>query len=222
MRAYIDKIDITGDKKLVVKGTLSRPNIEVKLTAHAYVTQPENGIWDYTLRLSSHDATIPDQMVPFKAEATWTGSEDANGVRIVQPTIGEDEPDHETILLKAKRVDVFTSEQENNLILDRAVYDMASAQLIIDVRYAGGSFVHDFALEWDGITRESYPPQYDFRIVDLSEYDPSRAIIPAQLRFDIDTPLVTLDTPAIINLTTVVSAKLIQVEVGYSSGERLA
>lgn len=222
MRAYIDNIDITGDKKLVVTGNLSRANIEVNLTPHVYVTEPENGIWDYSLELTSTADTGSDQMIPFRVEAPWTGSEDANGVRIVQPTIGEDEPDHETILLKAKRVDVFTSEQDNTLILDRAVYDMTNAHLVVDVRYAGGSFVHDFALEWDGISRESYPTQYDFRIVDLSEYDPSRAIIPAQLRFDIDTPLVTLDTPAIINLTTVVSAKLIQVEVGYSSGERLA
>lgn len=213
MRAYIQQIDITTDGKVVVTGLLSRTNLEAKLQEHIYFKEPEDGIWGYTLEVISTSVFGADIIVPFVVEAPWTGNEGANGVRITQPTLPPEQADYETVQLKVKKVDNFTKEQSNFMVIKGASFDKPTNQLIIDINYGGGCFPHLFSLEWDGLSLESFPPQYNFILVDLSEYDPCRAILPAQLRFDIDTPNVQLDRPSVINLGTVRSNRQIKIDI---------
>lgn len=213
MRAYIQKIDITSNGKVIVSGLLSRTNLDVKLNEHIYIEEPEDGIWGYTLEVVPTSVYGADMMVPFSVEAPWTGNQDANGVRVIQPTLEPSSDDYETIQLKAKKVPSFTSEQSNLLILNGASYDKTSQQLIVDVNYGGGCFPHSFALEWDGQTLESAPPQYNFTIVDLSEYDPCDALLPAQLRFDINTPEINLQRPSTINLGTIQNKRQLKIQL---------
>ncbi len=152
-------------------------------------------------------------MFPFVVEAPWTGNDEANGARITQSTLQPEQTDYETVQLKVKKVTNFTKEQANFTILKGVSFDKSVNQLIIDINYGGGCFPHLFSLEWDGISLESFPPQYNFNLVDLSEYDPCKAILPAQLRFDIDTPNIQLDRPATINLVTVGSNRQIKIEI---------
>jgi hypothetical protein len=76
-----------------------------------------------------------------------------------------------------------------------------------------GVVVFHIFSHWNGISFESFPAQYNFTLVDLSEYDPCKAILPAQLRFDIDTPNIQLDRPSTINLGTVNSNRLMKIEI---------
>ncbi len=213
MRAYIQQIDITADGKVVIKGQLSRTNLEVKLIEHIYIQEPQDGIWGYTLEVVPTSVFGADMMVPFVVEAPWTGNDRANGVRITQPTLDPEHVDYETVQLKVKKVETYTAEQANLLILNGASFDKSTNQLIIDIKYGGGCFPHLFSLEWDGLTLESAPPQYNFRLVDLSEYDPCKAILPAQLRFDIDTPDIQLDRPSTINIGTIRNNGQISLEI---------
>lgn len=213
MRAYIQQIDITTDGKVVITGQLSRTNLKVKLNEHIYTKEPEDGIWGYTLEVIPTSIYGNDMMIPFEVEAPWTGNPEANGVRITQPTLEPDQANYETIQLKVKNVESFTAEQSNLLILKGASLDESSKQLVIDINYSGGCFPHLFSLEWDRLSLESSPLQYNFKLVDLSEYDPCRAILPAQLRFDIDTPEVQLDKPSIINLSTAKGNGQIKIEL---------
>lgn len=213
MRAYIQQIDITTDGKVVVTGQLSRTNLDVRLNEHIYIKEPKDGIWGYTLEVIPTSVFGADMMVPFVVEAPWTGNHEANGVRITQPTLQPDQTDYETVQLKVKKVESFTEEQSNLLVLKGASFDKSAKQLIIDINYGGGCFPHLFSLEWDGISLESFPPQYNFNLVDLSDYDPCRALLPAQLRFDIDTPEIQLDRPSTVNLGTVSGNGQIKIEL---------
>ena len=160
MRAYIQQIDITTDGKVVVSGQLSRTNLHVKLIEHFYVTEPENGIWSYTLEVIPTSVFGSYMLVPFSVEAPWTGNESANGVTIIQPTLQPNESDYETVQLKIKKVNSFTTKQANFIILKGATFEKSTNQLIIDINYGGGCFPHLFSLEWDGSSLESFPPQY--------------------------------------------------------------
>ena len=213
MRAYIQQIDITTNGKVVITGQLSRTNLDVRLNEHIYIKEPEDGIWGYTLEVIPASVFGADMMVPFVVEAPWTGNHEANGVRITQPTLQPDQTDYETVQLKVKKVESFTEEQSNLLVLKGASFDKSTNQLIIDINYGGGCFPHLFSLEWDGISLESFPPQYNFNLVDLSDYDPCRALLPAQLRFDIETPEIQLDRPSTINLGTVRGNGQIKIEL---------
>lgn len=213
MRAYIQQIDITTDGKVVVSGQLSRTNLNVNLNEHIYTKAPKDGIWGYTLEVIPTSIFGADMMVPFSVEAPWTGNENANGVRVTQPTLDPDEPDYQTVQLKVKKVENFTTEQANLIRLKGATFDKLTNQLVIDINYSGGCFPHLFSLEWDGLSLESFPPQYNFNIVDLSEYDPCKALQSAQLRFDIDTPGIQLDRPSVINLGIAGSGRQIQVDI---------
>ncbi|TYP99234.1 hypothetical protein C7447_102556 [Tenacibaculum adriaticum] len=213
MRAYIQQIDITTNSKVVVTGQLSRTNLEVRLNEHIYVKEPKDGIWGYTLEVIPTSVFGADIMIPFVIQAPWTGNEGANGVRITQPTLQPDQTDYETIQLKVKKVDNFTKEQSNFIIIKGGSFDKSTNQIIIDINYEGGCFPHLFSLEWNGISLESFPPQYNFILVDLSEYDSCKAILPAQLRFDIDTPNIQLDRPSTINLGTVNSNRQIKIDI---------
>lgn len=213
MRAYIQQIDITTDGKVVVTGQLSRTNLNVKLNEHIYIKEPEDGIWGYTLEVIPTSVFGADMMVPFVVETPWTGNQEANGVRITQPTLQPEQADYETVQLKVRKVESFTEEQSNLLILKGASFDKVANQLIVDINYGGGCFPHLFSLEWDGLSLESFPPQYNFNLVDLSDYDPCRALLPAQLRFDIDTPEIQLDRPSTINLGTIRSNGQIKIEL---------
>ncbi|MCB0488193.1 MAG: hypothetical protein R2820_13945 [Cyclobacteriaceae bacterium] len=214
MRAYIKQIDITPDGKVVVSGHLSRTNLNVRLTEHLYVREPDDGIWGYTLEVIPTSVFGADMMVPFAVAAPWTGNQQSNGVRISQPTIDPSEPDYETVQLKVKKVSTYSTSQANVIILKGASFDKSTGQLIIDITYSGGCFPHLFSLEWDGSSLESAPPQYNFTLVDISEYDACRALLPAQLRFDISTPGVQLDMPSVINLGTIRQGNQIRVEIG--------
>lgn len=213
MRAYIQQIDISNDGKVIVSGQLSRTNLNAKLIEHEYVAEPQDGIWSYTLMVIPTSVIGADIMVPFKVEARWTGNESANGVRIIQPNLKPNESDYETIQLKVKIVESFTSKQENLTVLKGASFIKKNNQLIVDINYSGGCIQHLFSLEWDGLSLESNPPQYNFILVDLSDYDPCRAILPTQLRFDIDTPSVQLDRPSIINLGTIRNKGQVQIRI---------
>lgn len=213
MRAYIQNIDITTDGKVVVSGQLSRTNLNANLNEHIYTKAPEDGIWGYTLEVIPTSVFGADMMVPFSVEAPWTGNEAANGVRITQPTLHPDQSDYQTLQLKVKKVDTFTTEQANLIMLSGATFDRSTNQLVIDINYGGGCFPHLFSLEWDGLSLESFPPQYNFNLVDLNDEDPCKALLSAQLRFDIATPGIQLDRPAVINLVTAGSGRQIQVEI---------
>lgn len=213
MRAYIQQIDITADGRVVVSGQLSRTNLSVQLSEHIYAKEPEDGIWGYTLEIIPTSVFGADMMVPFSVEAPWTGNENANGVRITQPTLDPNESDHETVQLKVKKVNSFTTKQANFTNLRGATFNQKANQLIVDINYSGGCFPHLFSLEWDGLLLKSSPPQYNFNLVDLSDYDPCKAILPAQLIFDIDTPDIQIERPSVINLTTTRGSKQIRVDV---------
>ncbi len=213
MNAYIQKIDLTNDKKVIVSGQLSRTNLKANLVEHVYVQEPKDGIWGYTLEVLPCSAFGANMMVPFSVEAPWAGNEHANGVRITQPALHPNEPDDEIIQLKVKSVKTFTTEQANLTALKGAFFDQPANQLVVDFTYSGGCFLHSFSLEWDGSSLESSPPQYHFNLVDLSEYDPCQAIVPIQLRFDIDTPGVQLDRPSVIHLRTAGNDRQIKIEI---------
>lgn len=213
MRAYIQQIDITTDGKVVIKGQLSRTNLKVNLLEHIYVKEPEDGIWGYTIEVIPTAVIGADVMVPFVVEAPWTGNEEANGVRITHSNLDPNHVDYETVQLKVKKVDSYTTEQANLVSLTGACYDKSTNQLIIDVNYGGGCFPHFFSLEWDGSIVKSSPPQYNFSLVDFSELDPCEAILFAQIRFDIDTPDVQLERPCVINLSTLKSKKQIKIKI---------
>lgn len=213
MRAYIQSIDFTTDDKIVVSGQLSRLGLEVKLIEHIYIEPPHDGVWGFNLEVIPVSNFGPAVMVPFVVEATWTGDSNANGVRIIQPALTPQEEDYETVLLKAKKVTQFTNTQENLTVLEAASYDKNKKQLIIDVAYGGGCFPHQFELEWDGLTLESFPVQYHFKIVDKSDKDPCQAFLGAQLRFDIDTSDIQLEVPSIINLGTYNNSHQIRVKL---------
>lgn len=155
-----------------------------------YTKEPEDGIWGYTLEVIPSSVFGATVMMPFTVEAPWTGDIQANGVRVTQPTLSPNEADYEIVQLKIKKVDDFTTLQANLMLLQGAIFDPSTNQLVVDINYGGGCFPHLFSLEWDGLTLESFPPQYNFNLVDLSDYDPCKAILPAQLRFDIDVPFV--------------------------------
>ena len=167
MRAYIQQVDITTDGKVVITGQFSRTNLKAKLSEHIYLKEPEDGIWGYTLEIIPISVFGADIMVPFVVEAPWTGNNNANGVRVTQINLNPKEPDYETIQLKVKKVDSFTEKQSNLLILKGASFNKSTNQLVIDVSYGGGCFPHLFSLEWDGISLESFPPQYNFSLVDF-------------------------------------------------------
>ncbi len=213
MRAYIQKIDITEDGKVIVSGQLSRTNLVAKLSPMIYVHPPKDGIWGYTLEVLPTSVFGSDKMEPFSVEAPWTGNNDANGVRITQPRLNPSEKDIETVQLKAKKVEEFTKEQSNLTILKGASFDKETNNLVVDLQYSGGCFPHLFSLEWDGISYKSAPLQYNFKVVDLSDYDPCRAMLSAQLRFDISTPKVQIDRPSVIHLGTVNGGTSIPVDI---------
>lgn len=213
MRAYIQQINITTDGKVVVSGQLSRTNLNARLNEHIYANEPKDGIWGYTLEVIPTSVFGADIMVPFSVQAPWTGNENSNGVRITQPNLQSNESDYETVQLKVKKVNSFSTEQVNLIILKGASFDISTNQLILDINYGGGCFPHLFSLEWDGLTIKTIPPQYNFNLVDLSEYDPCRAILPVQLRFDIDTPSIQLDRPSLINIGTQGNFRQIQIEL---------
>ncbi len=213
MRAYIQQIDITADGRVVVSGQLSRTNLSVQLSEHIYVKEPEDGIWEYTLEIVPTSVFGADMMVPFSVEAPWTGNENANGVKITQPTLDPKESDYETIQLKVKKVNSFTTKQANFTNLRGAAFNQKANQLIVDVNYSGGCFPHLFSLEWDGHLIKSFPPQYNFNLVDLSDYDPCKAIRPAQLRFDIDTPDIQIERPSVINLGAAGAGRQIKINI---------
>ncbi len=201
MRAFIDQIDITTDGKVRVSGQLSQTNLTASLNEQIYINEPEDGIWGYTLEVIPKSAWGAEILVPFSVDAPWFGNNNSNGVRVYQKSITPGKG-LETLQLKAKKVKSFTTEQVNQVFLKGAQYNTTYKQLIIDLVYSGGCFPHSFALEWDGATLESFPPQYNFNLIDLSEYDPCKGLIPVQLRFDIDTPGVQLELPSTINLGT--------------------
>ncbi|UII32149.1 hypothetical protein LVD17_28090 [Fulvivirga ulvae] len=196
MRAYIQQIDITTDKKVVVSGLLSRTNLNAKLKEHIYIKEPEDGLWGYTLEVIPTTVYGVDMMIPFSTEAPWTGNESANGLRITQSSPDPEHRDYETTLLKVKKVENFTTEQANTVVLRGASFDELTGQLIIDINYSGGCFPHSFALEWDGSILKSIPPYYRLNLVDLSDYDPCKALVPAQLRFDIETTDIRIQKPS--------------------------
>lgn len=198
--AYIQSIDITKSGKVIVSGQ-RLGNLCVALRENIPIQPPTDGIWDYDLDITTsvNCATI---MKPFMLEAPWIGDENANGLRITQNSLEPTQPDRITIQLKGKKVSNFTSTQENQITLKGAAYDLLQKQLIIDVLYSGGWFSHLFSLEWDGQPLESYPLQYNFNLVDLSEYDAARSIETPQLRFDISTPDFQIDIPSEIIIRT--------------------
>ena len=216
MRAYVQKIDISNDGKVSVTGYLSRTNLSVKLIEKHYVTPPADGIWEYDLEVLPTCHVGGEMIVPFSVEAPWIGDENANGVRIKQPSLMIGEPDREFVLLKGKIVKNFTKEQNNHINIQGGYYDKENEQLVVDVQYSGGCFAHNFALEWDGKTYKSYPPQYIFNLVDLSDYDPCKGIINTQLRFDINTNDFQLEFPSYINLGTINSDTVVKIELEYS------
>lgn len=213
MRAYIQHIDITSTGKVIVTGQLSRTNMQVKLQELIYAKEPQDGIWGYMLEVIPTSVFGADIMIPFKVEAPWTGNESANGLRITQPSLDPSQDDYETMQLKLKKVNTLTKEQSNFTVLKGASFDKQLKQLIIDISYGGGCSLHLFSLEWDGVILKSIPPQYNFTLVDASKYDPCKAILPAQLRFDIDTPGIQLESPSVINLSTLRSDRQIRIEL---------
>lgn len=211
--AYIQSIDIAEDGKVHISGHLSRTNLEVSLSEMIPVAPPVDGIWNYELTVRPTSLIGANILVPFIVEAPWIGDSNANGVRIIQPSISPNEPDKETVQLKGKKVSALSEKQSNMVWLKGAHYDQAADQLVIDVKYSGGCFQHLFTLEWDGSSLESFPPQYIFNLVDLSEYDPCKALIDVQLRFDISTMDFQIDEPSKLHIGTPSYGRTLTVEL---------
>jgi hypothetical protein len=211
--AYIQSIDITEDGRVIVLGQLSRTNLEATLVEMIPIMPPTDGIWNYELKVIATSLTGATMLVPFSVEAPWIGDSEANGVRIIQPSIIPNEDDKETVQLKGKRVSELTQNQSNTIWLQGAHFDQSRSHLVIDIRYGGGCFPHLFALEWDGSSMKSLPPQYMFNLVDLSDYDPCKAIIHSQLRFDISSVDFQIDRPATINIVTPSYGRSLRVEI---------
>lgn len=213
MKAFIQSVDLTKDGKVIVTGNLPSTNLEVKLVEHIYITEPEDGIWGYTLEVLPTALFGAQILIPFIVESPWTGDKEANGLRIVQPSVNPSDSDYETVLLKIKKVEKFTEKQNNRIILEGAFFDKITSHLIIDLIYSGGCFPHIFSLEWDGLLRKSNPPQYNLNVVDLSDYDPCRALIHAQLRVDVETQDFQLQNVSSLNLLNPSGGRQLKVEV---------
>ncbi len=211
--AYIQSIDITEDGKVRVSGHLSSTNLDVSLSEMIPVIAPEDGIWNYELTVTPTSIIGADMLVPFTVEAPWIGDSDANGARIIQPSIVPNVPDKEIVQLKGKKVAALSTKQSNMVWLIGAYYDQTANQLVIDAKYSGGCFQHLFTLEWDGSSLESFPPQYIFNLVDLSEYDPCKALIDVQLRFDISTMDFQIDEPSKLHIGTPSYGRTLTVEL---------
>ncbi|MCG9770767.1 hypothetical protein L1D59_19395 [Pseudoalteromonas piscicida] len=211
--AYIQSIDITENGRVQVSGQLSSTNLNVSLNEMIPVVPPADGIWNYELTVTPTSMIGADMLVPFVVDAPWIGNSEANGARIIQPSNDPNTQDKETVHLKGKTVKTLTQKQANMLWLKGAHYDRSASQLVIDARYGGGCFQHIFALEWDGTSLESFPPQYMFNLVDMSEYDPCKALIDVQLRFDISTMDFRVDEPSRLHIGTPSYGRTLTVEL---------
>ncbi|KYF57147.1 hypothetical protein BE08_20885 [Sorangium cellulosum] len=199
-RAYITNVDISTDGRVVVEGNLSMTGLTASLEPRIYIQPPPDGVWEYDLVVTPTAEQGAMMLVPFSVHAPWAGNADANGVRIIQD--GTPEPTA-TTLLKVRRVQKYTTEQKNMVILKGAGYNAATRRLVVDLTHGGGCFPHSFAVEWDGAALKSSPPQYLLNVVDLSEYDPCKALISEQLHIDLHTPDVSLRGPATLVIQSV-------------------
>lgn len=213
MKAYIQSIDLTKDGRVKVIGNLPSTNLDVKLIERYYNVEPEDGFWGYDLEVLSTSHFGAQMLIPFIVEAPWTGNENASGLRIEQPALSQNDSDHETVLMKVRKVGEFTTKQNNHVMLKGAFFDKSTKQLIIDLSYSGGCFTHVFSLEWDGTLMKSEPPQYGLRIIDKSEYDPCKAIKQVQLRIDLDTPDFQLKKPSILVLSSLSGSRQLNLDV---------
>lgn len=199
--AFIKNIDITPEDRVVVVGQSVKSNLKISLSARHHIEPPSDGIWSYDLNIEPFGPNGVEEPSAFEVDAAWIGDENAKGVRVFQSYHEPVASVQETVLRKAHIVDSFTEEQKNAIMIQGASFMASVKQLVVDVSYGGGCFAHDFVLEWDGKSLESFPPQYNFNLVDLSEYDPCRALVRTQLRFDINTSDIKVDVPSVINLS---------------------
>lgn len=199
-RAYITNVDISAEGQVVVQGNLSNTGLSVSLEPRVYIQPPPDGVWEYELVVTptaAHGAMI---LVPFSVQAPWSGDTAGTGVRIIQANAPEPIA---TTLMKVKRVEEYTAQQKNMVTLRGAAYVGTDKRLIVDITYGGGCFPHSFALEWNGLLLKSNPPGYLLNLVDLSDYDPCKALIQQQLHIDLETPDVQLRGPGFLIVQTV-------------------
>ena len=198
--AYIEHIDITSDGRVVVTGSFSRTGLRALLSEYYYTLPPADGVWEYELSVVADSPNGAAVLVPFSVEAPWIGDSNANGVRVYQTRTSG--PAKATTQLKAKKVEQLTTVQANAVYLEGASYDNARQNLIVDLSYGGGCFVHTFELQWDGALLESDPPRYLFNLVDTSPEDKCEAYLSTQLRFDINVPGIQIQSPSIVVIRT--------------------
>lgn len=210
--AYIDTVDITDDGRLVVSGNMSSTGIEVSLTEYIYIVPPADGIWEYDLNVQVVNPLGLQVLVPFAIEAPWTGDKKAHGARVYHRDGST--PVESTTQLKAVKVDSYTTKQHNLVWLRAAHYDTKTDNLIIDLEYSGGCNPHRFSLEWDGSQLESSPPQYVLNLVDLTAEDPCEAIIPEQVRFDMDAPGISFERPSTLRVRTPGGGPELRIKLG--------
>lgn len=203
MRAFIQSIDITPKGTVKVIGNLSMTNLTARLVEHVYINPPADGIWEYTLEVLPTSLYGAQILVPFSVEAPWTGDAGSNGVRILQPTLGSGTRDYQTERLQLKEVKKFTTKQENMLTVLGASVDKKNSTLFVDVQYTGGDFYHKFSLEWNGVVIKTKPPQYYLKVIDLSPFDPGKAIKEVQLQFDISLPKLHFEKRSSLHIGTV-------------------
>ena len=200
MKAYIQNINITSDNKVLVKGQLSRGGLQANLVPRIYVTEPEDGIYEYELHITALSAIGTMALKPFEVESAWTGGEDANGIRIIQLHLPKDDNNYQTTLIKTKKVSAFTKAQLNNTRLIAAFFEKETRHLTVKVSYSGGCLEHSYAMEWDGKTLKSNPPQYVLNLVDISELDPCRSIKEEDVIVDINNADVHIQLPCTVHI----------------------
>lgn len=199
MAIYVQNIEITPSG-VVVSGQVSATNVSVDIYPYVYVTPPADGIWDFGLSETIGGCFGAAMMVPFRVQVGFDQAKQAKGVRIHLP--GGGDSSRSVVQLAARRVAEYTTRTENYVWIRGAHYDAGSNQLVVDVRYAGGSHTHAYALEWNGTVVESIPAQVHLNLVDISEFDPGKAMINTQLRFDLSIPGLTLAVPSDIHLSS--------------------
>lgn len=209
MTVYINSIDIEDRGSVEVSGFSSATNISVDLVARVYVQPPADGIWEFDVAKTVTGPVGGTMLTPFTASAPFSEAARAKGVRIHLP-------DGSALTrLKVEKVENFSTSAHNQIMVQSA--SVSKGTLVIDVKYGGGCFEHDFSLEWDGLTLESDPPQYQLVLADKSPFDPCKAIVHRQLRFDITTSDVQFAVPSFLLIGTPEVRDRVTVPLGLST-----
>lgn len=178
----VSTVDLHGsakpNPKLIISTSGSVPTLgwsEPELSAHIYVTPPQDGIYGFDFLAKPPTEIGGTQVAPISTSLQTPWLKTMKGVRVY--TSSND------IVVRLLTVDSPPATHKDNFTINNA--QIVGDQIHVDVSYSGGCERHDFELCWDGTYQTSFPPQVTLNLVHNANGDPCDSIVNETLRFDL-------------------------------------